>query len=177
MCLLEHLEQSITRLSCLCSMALVIIPGRNSYTDIEDRFSRVIRSATTILERINRGCLTDVRVEFKADPLAKLGARLTGASAPLEACKQLEMALLTFPNAPVLVHDPVRNRRAGRAKFWSPIIRRAFPKLDDRGLLALNFTRSTWGSLHCFHYKILIIPPLLQRNTIPQTRPVMRTSC
>ena len=88
-----------------------------------------------ILAHVNRGYLTDVRVEFKADPLANLGTHISTAGTALEACKQLETALLTFSNAAVLVHDPVDNRRAGRAKFWSPIIRRAFPRLDGRGLL------------------------------------------
>ena len=143
-CLLELLQQLVARLTSLCSLALVIIPDNNFGFHVrEEGFSRAIRSATTILERVNRGSLTDVRVEFKADPLAQLGARLSGASAPLEACQQLEAALLTFPNAPLLVHDPVRNRRAGRAKLWSPFIRRAFPRLDDRGLVACSFTRST----------------------------------
>ena len=147
-CLLELLQQLVARLTSLCSLALVIIPDNNFGFHVrEEGFSRAIRSATTILERVNRGSLTDVRVEFKADPLAQLGARLSGASAPLEACQQLEAALLTFPNAPLLVRDPVRNRRAGRAKLWSPFIRRAFPRLDDRGLVACSFTRSTWGSV------------------------------
>ena len=125
----------------------MISPG-SDHTRIEDRFSRTVRSATRILQRIDslRGRLNDVRVEFKADPLSKLGACLSGASAPLEACKMLEAALLTFPNSPIIVRDPVRNRRAGRAKLWSPFIRRAFPRLDARGLLTFKSTPCKCGS-------------------------------
>ena len=110
----------------------------------DDQLSTTIHFATTILEHVNRDRLMNVRVEFKADLLAKLGARISEASASLEACKQLDEALLTFPNAAVLVRDPIYNWRAGRAKFWSPIIRRAFPRLDERGLLTLNFMPCEW---------------------------------
>ena len=133
------MEQLTTQLTSLSSLVLVISPG-SDHTRIEDRFSRTVRSATRIRQRVGRGRLSDVCVEFKADPLSKLGACLSGASAPLEACKALEAALLTFPNSPIVVRDPVRNRRAGRTKLWSPFIRRAFPRLDARGLLSLKFT-------------------------------------
>ena len=141
MCLFEeHLvKQSITHLEKLASLTFVVSPDLLNYMGTE-RFCKVIRFTATILERINRGCLTYVLVEFKADPLVLLGGHLVaGASAPLQACKQLEAALLTFPNALVLVRDPTC-QRANRAKLWPPIIRRAFPRLDDRGLLALKFT-------------------------------------
>ena len=103
-----------------------------------------------ILEHVNRDRLMNVRVEFKADPLANLRGPISEASASLEACKQLETALLTFSKAAVLVHDSVYDRRAGRAKFWSPIIRRAFPMLDDRGLLTFKLTPCEWKLVsHC----------------------------
>ena len=98
--------------------------------------------ATTILEHVNRDHLTDVRVEFEANPLANL--RNSTASTALGVFKQLEIALLTFPKPPVLVHDAVHDLRAGRAKFWSPFIRRAFPGLNVQGLLTLKFTPCEW---------------------------------
>ena len=112
---------------------------------VDEGLSTTIRFATTLLEHVNRDRLMNVRVEFKANPLANLGASLSGASASSEACKQLEDALLAFPEAPVLVHEPMHKRRAGRAKLWSPIIRRAFPRVNDLGLLTLvKFTPCEW---------------------------------
>ena len=143
------------------SLALVICLDRRLIgIEENDRFSRVICSAATILEHVNRGCLMHVRIEFQADPLAHLGARLSRASARLEACERLEEALLTFSNDSLLVRDLVRNRRLGRAKFWSPIIRRAFPKLNERGLLTLKFTPCKWELVsHCRHE--ILIPLVL----------------
>ena len=132
--LIERLEQPLTHLPPLYSLVLVIVLGR--YGGITDNnLSTTIHFATMILEHVNRDHLMNVRVEFKADSLARLGARISEVSASLKACKQLETALLTFSKAAALVHDPVYYRRVGRAKFWSPIIRRAFPRLADRGLL------------------------------------------
>ena len=139
--LVEQLEQLPTQLPPLSSLVLVI---SDPLTDMKDEFAHLIRFAITILEHIKRDHLTDVRVEFTADPLANLGACISGASPSLEACKRLDEALLTFPNVAVLVHDPMHKRRAGRAKLWSPIIRRAFPRLDERGLLTLSFTPCEW---------------------------------
>ena len=133
--LLEQLEQSLTQLPPLSSLVLVISLHRNVVDTGGPSAMMTIRFATMILKHVNRDHLTDVRVEFKADTLAVLGALLSKAGALLDACKQLDEALLTFPKAPVLVCDPMYNWRAGRAKFWSPIIRRAFPRLDERGLL------------------------------------------
>ena len=134
--LIEQFEQLLTQLPPLSSLVLVIsLLERLIIMVNDDQFSTTIPFATTILEHVNRDHLMNVRVEFKADSLARLGARISEASALLKACKQLETALLTFSKAPLLVHDPVYYRRVGRAKFWSPIIRRAFPRLADRGLL------------------------------------------
>ena len=143
--LIEQFEQLLTQLPPLSSLVLVIslLGGHITMVD-DDNLSTTIHFATTILEHVNRDHLMNVRVEFRAYPLAKLGAPLSEASALLKACKQLETALLTFSKAPLLVHDPVYDRRAGRAKFWSPIIRSAFSRLDERGLLTLKFTPCEW---------------------------------
>ena len=155
--LVEQLEQLLTQLPPLSSLVLVI-PG--SLPDMSDEFAHLIRFAITILEHIKRDHLTDVRVEFTADPLANLGACISGAGASLEACKRLDEALLTFPNAVVLVHDPMHRRRAGRTKLWSPIIRGAFSGLNDQGLLILRFRPSGWTLVSCRRHEILI-PPML----------------
>ena len=136
----ERLEKSTSwvMVSRLSSLTLEIQPVTNTLDD----FSGLLRTTTKILESVGRACLTDVRVEFKVDPIARFGHWLSGPEALLEACKALEDALLSFPNSCILVHDSVDHRRAGRAGFWSPIIQNAFPKLTERGLLTFNFVRS-----------------------------------
>ena len=133
--LIDQFKQLLTQLPPLSSLVLVISLLKGLTMVDDDQLSTTIHFATTILEHVNRDRLMHVRVGFRAYPLAKLGAPLSEASALLKACKQLETALLTFSKAPLLVHDPVCHRRAGRAKFWSLIIRRAFARLDGRGLL------------------------------------------
>ena len=148
--LIEQFEQLLTQLPPLSSLVLVISLRERLIMVNDDQLSTTTHLATTILEHVNRDRLMHVRVEFKADPLANLRVPISEANTSLDACKQLETALLTFSNAAVLVHDPVDNRRVGRAKFWSPIIRRAFPRLDDRGLLTLKFTPCEWKLVsHC----------------------------
>ena len=144
------LVELLQQLPPLSSLVLVI---SGPLTDMNDEFAHLIRFAIMILGHINRDHLTDVRVEFTADPLANLGACISGSGTSLEACKRLDEALLTFPNAAVLVHDPMHRRRAGRTKLWSPIIHRAFPRLDDRGLLT---TPCEWKLVSCCHHEILI---------------------
>ena len=141
---LGQFEQLLTQLPPLSSLVLVISLAREFGITKDYVKLAIICSATRILEHVNRDHLTDVRVEFKANPLAYLGTHISTAGTALEACKQLEIALLTFPKPAVLVHDAVHDRRAGRAKFWSPFIRRAFPGLDDRGLLTLKCTPCEW---------------------------------
>ena len=152
-------EQLLTQLPLLSSLVLVIVLG-GQFRDIDDPLASTIHFATTILQHVNRDHLMDIRVEFKASPLAVLGAPLSEASASLDACKQLEIALLSCHNGAVLVYEPMQNRRMGRAKFWSPIIRRAFPRLDDRGLLTLKFRPCEWKSVsRCRHERL--IPSML----------------
>ena len=157
--LIEQFEQLLTQLPPLSSLVLVISLLGGLIMVNDDQLSTTIHFATTILEHVNRDRLMNVRVEFKADPLANLRAPISEASASLEACKQLETALLTFSEAPVLVHDPVDNRRAGRAKFWFLIIRRAFPRLDDRGLLTFKLTPCEWKLVSRCHE--ILIPLML----------------
>ena len=148
----------------LSSLVLVI---SSSHTSMNNQLALPIHFATKILAHVNKDYLMDVRVEFKADPLAILGTHISGAGASLEACKQLDEALLTFPKSAVLVHDPVHNRRTGRAKFWSPIIRRAFPRMDERGLLILKFTPCEWKLVSRCRNETLI-PLMLSRKTMLQ---------
>ncbi len=126
--------------SRLSSLTLVLLPARYS----SQAFSGGIRSATRILEHTDRACVTDVRVIFQMDAIADFGSRLSGPDAPLEDCKLLEETLLTFTNSRILVNQAdnyICARRVGRANFWTPIIERAFPTLNEKGKLTLNFMR------------------------------------
>ena len=150
----KQIEQPITWLTGLSSLSLVVVMESPDMDDLPG----ALLSATAILECVETARLKDVRVAFEVDPIASMGAPLSGASAPsLEACKQFETILLSFSNSSVVVRDPVYRRRAGRTDFWSPIIRRAFPRLDARGLLALEFTHPCKpNSVHFHHHRVLI---------------------
>ncbi len=123
----------------LASLTLVLVPPVGTRYTTQD-FSGAIRSATMILEHVERACLTDVGIGFQTGAIADLGSHLSGPDAPLEDCKLLEETLLTFPSSRILVHylNDHQFRRAGRAKFWLPIIGRAFPTLNERGQLTVH---------------------------------------
>ena len=129
--------------SRLSSLTLVVhVPARTA-EDPNNSLSEILCGASSILKRVQRPRLTDVRVEFKADPIAVLGSCLSHAGPSLEACNELEEALLAFPNPRVLVHEAVHGWRAGRSRFWRPIVERAFPRLTKRALLIFKFMLST----------------------------------
>ena len=94
-----------------------------------------IRGLTKVLEHVDRTHLAYVQVDFVSDSIAGLGCPL--ASEDIAPCKALEDILLTFPRCRVLLQDSILIRRAGRADFWSPIIKHAFPRLNEGGLLTL----------------------------------------
>ena len=100
---------------------------------------REIRCATRILEAVHGVHTQEVRVEFRPDSIASLGCCLSSGPGALEACGALEEVLLAFPFCRVLCHEPTTVHRANRAEFWWPSIKRAFPRLDERGFL--TFTR------------------------------------
>ena len=141
MVVLERLEKSLSQLSQLAALTLVIPCGRLLLGDhdVGSTISQDISCATKILESVSRGRLGEVWVEFEQSHLATLGRCLFWGGALLEMCNALEDALLSFPLCGIVFHHPVASQRTGRAKFWSPTVRRAFPRLDERRLL--TFTR------------------------------------
>ena len=145
----------LSRLSSLTLMFCEWDDDERKSVQIRD-FPDDIRSATRFLEHVRRTSLTEVRVEFEVDPIASLGSRLSGPEAPLEACGLLEKALLTFPNSRITVSDGKTYWRAGRPTLWSPVIRHAFPKMDEKGLLHLNFMHSRWCLCLCVAIKLTL---------------------
>ena len=145
MVVLERLEKSLGQLSQLAALTLVIPCGRLLLEDQDagSIISQDIGCATKILESVPCTRLGEVRMEFEQSHLATLGRCLFWGGAPLEMCNVLEDALLSFPLCGIVFHHPVASQRTGRAKFWSPIVRSAFPRLDERRLL--TFTRR----MHC----------------------------
>ena len=126
--------------SRLSSLTLVVHVQAQTVEDCNKSLSETLSGAARILKRVQNPRLTDVRVEFKADPIAVLGSCLFHAGPSLEVCNELEEALLAFPNPRVLVHEAVHGWRAGRSRFWRPIVERAFPRLTKRALLIFKFT-------------------------------------
>ncbi|KAI1789253.1 quinon protein alcohol dehydrogenase-like superfamily [Ganoderma leucocontextum] len=145
----ERLEKATnqTSLSQLSSLTLVIPQCMSMLAEPQnlDRVvSQAIRGATKILERVERAHLRDVRVVFEVTSIGRLGFCLSPAGTSWEACRALEDALLAFPLCRILLQDSPRKRRAGRKEFWAPTIRRAFPRLSERG--ALTFPRPRVGA-------------------------------
>ncbi|PIL33748.1 hypothetical protein GSI_04373 [Ganoderma sinense ZZ0214-1] len=134
-----RLEKAMRWPKQLTSLVLVVNVGAEPVMDNSNKsLYQFLRGSAGILERVERSHMRDVRVEFNTDPISRLGSCLSHATTSLEACKVLEGALLTFPDPRILVSDVVGVQRAGRADFWSSVIGRAFPTLNERGLLTIN---------------------------------------
>ena len=136
-----QLEALVSSLSQLSSLSFVIPSGGLSWDD-DGGVLLDIHFATRIVERVNSVGVQELRVDFKPDPVASLGCRLSFGSRPLEVCAALEEALLTFPHPRVVFHDAVHARRSGRMVFWSATMRRAFPRLSERGFLSFPDRKS-----------------------------------
>ena len=149
----DKLEKSMSWLARLSSLTLVFWMPLIQSGNVE-YFSKCLLSVIKILESVKRTGLKNVQLEFKTDPIATLGSLLSGPDPPLKTCQLLEKALLALPKSRtgILVCDGNGCRRVGRATFWSPIIKDAFPTLNQRGLLSLNFTHSA----SCLGYCIAI---------------------
>ncbi len=81
-----------------------------------------------------------MQVEFQTEAIADLGLRLSGPDAPLEDCKSLEAVLLTFSNSRIFVLGGALVHHHQRpAEFWRPVIEHAFPTLNQRGQLTVDF--------------------------------------
>ncbi|KAI1782619.1 WD40-repeat-containing domain protein [Ganoderma leucocontextum] len=137
----ERLAPLMSRLSQLSSLTVVIPSAAISWED-EGDLLRHIRFAARIVGSVKSVCAQDVRVEFKPDPIASLGCSLSSSVGSLEASRALDEALLTFPRPRIVFHDPVTMRRTGRWDFWSATIRRAFPRLSERGFLSFPDPKS-----------------------------------
>ena len=136
----ERMEESLSRFSELSSFT-VVISGSTWWGGQDEPYSLVglIRQATRILKRVRTSSRPKaVQAQINVRTLTALGCPLSSGARTLEACHALEESLLAFPAFKFqfcwLVPDW---RRAGRAEFWSPTIKSAFPKLNQRGLLQL----------------------------------------
>ena len=141
---LERLERVLSGLSHLSSLTYVILGYNWEYRDdghIRDQtLVDDIRRATRILECISRTCLRNVRVAFEMDRIDSLARCISWSDAPLEPCKELERVLLTFPFFSVVFHATKVEHRGRRAEFWKREVKRAFPRLNERGLLVFPHT-------------------------------------
>ena len=161
----ERMEESLSRFSELSSFT-VVISGGDWWEDQDRPFSLVglIRQATRILKRVRTSSRPKaVQAQINVGALAALGRSLSSGAHTLEACAALEESLLAFPAFKFqfcwLVPDW---RRAGRAEFWSPTIRSAFPKLNHRGLLQLPQSKYNSDSDLAYNeltVSIVTVPP------------------
>ena len=132
----ERLVEWIDELSMLSSITLVLLFDRYPWLphDNPKTIIQHIQWATKILEYLRgRKHLRDVRVQLELWTISTLGCSLSYGGPSLEACMALEELLLTFPASDVQFQ--YNGRRAGRVEFWSPVIKSAFPKLDEQGRL------------------------------------------
>ena len=137
----ERLNTSMRSLSRLASLTLVAF-------NVNNRFPKLIHNCADIVESVDRICLKDVQVEFRLAYIAEVGRCVFHPGPSLETCKRLEEGLLAIPNSRILVHDrALVHTRRGRVKFWSPFIKRAFPRMNERGLLRLP--ASTLSLIYC----------------------------
>ena len=91
-----------------------------------------IRRAASIFKHVvtRRVRLRTVCMPFKPRIIGTLGVGLPCGGPSLEACVALEKALLSVPDMDVQFDWTQLDRcRAGRAEFWSPIVKAAFPRL------------------------------------------------
>ncbi|PIL23289.1 transporter [Ganoderma sinense ZZ0214-1] len=138
-----RLETLVRPLSQLSSLGFVIPSGGISWDDdVGEGFLRDIGFATRIIKTVNSVGAQAMRVDFNPDPVASLGCRLSSGPQSLDVCAALEEALLTFPRPRVLAHDAVYARRTGRVEFWSATIKRAFPRLSERGFISFPESHS-----------------------------------
>ena len=132
-------------LSQLSSLTLVV---QGSWARVQLDTLKAIRYATRIIEDVRRAglrSLSEVQVEFKLDALATLGYWFSKDSvASSGACRALEEVLLGFETpGRVLFGRPFQYPRAGgRTGIWSPLIKNAFPKLSNLGLLTYMGSKS-----------------------------------
>ncbi len=138
--LIDRLEILARHLSQLSSLQLVIT---GEWWRSDPDILQAICYTTRILEHVERARLSDVRVEFDLNAIANLGCCIFKDGPSLETCRSLEDALLNF-KAPgrIIARPSVRYVRAGRTQFWFPTVKRAFPRLGERGLLTLMWSKS-----------------------------------
>ena len=133
----EHnqMETLMGSLPGLSSLMLVIrLPEQIEYSH-ERNIGSFIQYAHIILNSAHPSLLTNVEVEIKSGPISILGSCFSRNGASLEASKVLKKTLFAFPVGRILLHHAVRVHRAGRPEFWSQVIRRVLPTLNERGRL------------------------------------------
>ena len=131
----DEVETLMGSLSGLSSLTLVIrLPEKIEYSH-ERNIGSFIQYAHIILNSAHPSLLTNVEVEIKSGPISILGSCFSRNGASLEASKVLKKTLFAFPVGRILLHHAVRVHRAGRPEFWSPVIRRVLPTLNERGRL------------------------------------------
>ena len=132
----ERLKALLSRLFQLSSLTIIALShGRVPFR--EHGILPDMRWATTILQCVTRAPLVDVRVEFQIDTFVRLGCPLSFGDS-LETCEALEDALINLPLRQIPLHLHVLKQRAGRIEFFSPAIKRAFPRLDKANRLTIT---------------------------------------
>ena len=132
----EQLKALLSQLFQLSSLTIIALPHGN-FPFREQGILPDISRMTRILQCVTRAPLVDVRVELRLDTLVRLGCPLYFGNA-LETCKALEDALIDLPLRRILLHLHVFKRRAGRIEFFSPAIKRAFPRLEKANCLRIT---------------------------------------
>ena len=161
----ERMEESLSRFSELSSFT-VVISGSTWWGGQDEPYSLVglIRQATRILKRVRTSSRPKaVQAQIDVDTLAALGRSLSSSAYTLEACTALEESLLAFP-AFKFQFCWLRPdwRRAGRPELWSPTIKSAFPKLNQRCLLPLPHSKQYSNPAPAYNeltVSIVAVPP------------------
>ena len=91
-------------------------------------------------------------VHFDLQTMSTIGCPVSRGGSSLEACTALEELLLPFPNSNIQFqrgHDQDR-----RVEFWSPVVKSAFPRLDEQG--RLTFLQSKSNLIHLCHRQLTV---------------------
>ncbi|PIL23193.1 hypothetical protein GSI_14502 [Ganoderma sinense ZZ0214-1] len=142
----ERLEPWLSRLSHLSTLTYVILCGSWEYGDGhqitlqntsngEQNLLQGLHHVTTTLDHVSRRRVREAQVLFETDDIDGIARCIFWNGAPLEACKELEQVLLTFPRCCVLFRATKTEHRGRRAEFWHRIVGCAFPRMKERGLL------------------------------------------
>ena len=172
----ERLEECIGQLSMLSSISLVlpmvdVFPWFSQHTP--GSVEHHIKRATKILKHFRGGGRPrNVTIKFMLATISTLGCAFSRGDSSMDPCEALEELLLTLPASNVQVHVDRSGCGAGRADFWSPVIKSAFPKLDEQG--HLTFLQSKSNVIHLYHCQLTVNnllpkPPLRAQTFLAMT--------